>query len=174
MSKQALLVIDMLNDFVLQGAPLEVPDARGIISPLEGRIKNARTNDIPVIYICDSHEKNDREFIRMGWPPHALAGSRGAQVVDQLELSIHDAIIYKKTYSGFFETDLDRVLKEGRISELLITGCVTNICVLYTVAGLRVRGFEVIVPKNCVASFDKDSHEWALRHFVDVLGAKVE
>jgi len=106
----ALLIIDMLNDFVLQGSPLEVPDTRGIITPIQDKIQNARGKSIPIIYICDSHEKNDKEFVRMGWPPHALAGSMGAQVIDLLKPSSHDTIILKKSYSGFFETDLDKVL----------------------------------------------------------------
>ena len=100
MSKQALLIIDMLNDFVLRGAPLEVPDAQGIIPSIRDQINMARENTRAVIYICDYHEQNDPEFVRMGWPPHALAGSKGAQVIDSLEPSPWDTVITKKSYSG--------------------------------------------------------------------------
>ena len=78
MGNKALLIIDMLNDFVLEGSPLEVPDTRGIIPNIQDKLQKAREQSNPIIYICDSHEKNDQEFARMGWPPHALAGSRGA------------------------------------------------------------------------------------------------
>jgi len=169
----ALLIIDMLNDFVLQGSPLEVPDTRGIITPIQDKIQNARGKSIPIIYICDSHEKNDKEFVRMGWPPHALAGSMGAQVIDLLKPSSHDTIILKKSYSGFFETDLDKVLKEGTISELLVTGCVTNICVLYTVADAVQRGYSVTVFKDCVAALNQRDHEFALQQLHEVLGAQI-
>jgi nicotinamidase-related amidase len=170
---KALLIIDMLNDFVLQGSPLAVPGAQGIIPHIQRHIKTARKNNMAVIYICDSHDHNDREFIRMGWPPHALAGSEGARVIDSLEPSPGDWVISKKSYSGFFETELDRVLKEGNISELLITGCVTNICILYTAADAVQRGYKVSVLKDCVVALDQKDHEFALKQMRDVLGAHI-
>jgi nicotinamidase-related amidase len=170
---KALLVVDMLNDFVLEGAPLEVPDTRNIIPSLQDNIKNAREQSIPVIYICDSHDKNDQEFTRMGWPPHALAGSEGAQVINSLEPSPRDRVISKKSYSGFFDTELDSVLEKGNISELLVAGCVTNICVLYTVADAVQRGYRVSVLRDCVAGLDQQEHEFALRQMRDVLGAHI-
>ena len=173
MESKALLIIDMLNDFVLQGSPLEVPDAQGIIPHIKKQIKMARKNNSAVIYICDSHEHNDQEFIRMGWPPHALAGSEGAQVIDSLEPLPQDRIISKKSYSGFFDTELDIVLKENNISELLVTGCVTNICVLYTVADAVQRGYKVSVLKDCVAGLNQQEHEFALRQMENVLGAHI-
>ena len=173
MGDVALLIIDMLNDFVLQGSPLEVPDTAGIINPIQEKIQNAREKSIPIIYICDSHEKNDQEFVCMGWPPHALSGSMGAQVIDPLKPYPHDTIIPKKSYSGFFETDLDSVLKKGKISELLVTGCVTNICVLYTVADAVQRGYKVTVFKDCVAALNQRDHEFALQQMKDVLGAVI-
>jgi len=169
----ALLIIDMLNDFVLKGSPLEVPDTVRVITPIQDKIRNARGSATPIIYICDAHEKNDQEFVRMGWPPHALAGSRGAQVIEQLKPSAHDTIIYKKSYSGFFETDLDKVLKEAEVSQLLVTGCVTNICVLYTAADAVQRGYKVTVFKDCVAALNQRDHAFALQQMQDVLGAEI-
>ena len=173
MGSKALLVIDMLNDFVLQGSPLEVPDTREIIPCIQDKMRNAREQSIPVIYICDAHDKNDQEFTRMGWPPHALAGSKGAQVVDPLKPATSDTIILKKSYSGFFNTDLEKVLRENEVAELLVTGCTTNICVLYTVADAVQRGYDVSVLKDCVAGLDKRDHEFALRQMQNVLGAHV-
>jgi nicotinamidase-related amidase len=172
--RKALLIIDMLNDFVLQGSPLEVPDAQVIIPNIQRQVTMARKNNtMSVIYICDSHDHNDQEFIRMGWPPHALAGSKGAQVVDSLEPSPRDRVILKKSYSGFFETALDSVLKEADIQELLVTGCVTNICVMYTVADAVQKGYKVSVLKDCVAALDQKDHQFALKQMRDVLGAHI-
>lgn len=173
MGDAALLIIDMLNDFVLQGSPLEVPGTARIITPIQDKIEEAREKPIPVIYICDSHEKNDQEFVRMGWPPHALAGSMGAQVIDPLKPSTQDRIILKKSYSGFFETELDKVLKESKVSQLLVTGCVTNICVLYTVADAVQREYKVTVFQDCVAALNQHDHEYALQQMKDVLGAEI-
>jgi len=173
MERAALLVIDMLNDFVLEGAPLEVPATRKIISNIKIEIENARRREIPVIYICDFHEERDPEFERMGWPPHAIAGSRGAQVIEELKPLPGDKVITKKGYSGFFGTSLEEVLKEGEISELLITGCVTNICVLYTVADAVQRRYKVKVLKNCIVGLNPHDHEFGLKQMREVLGAEM-
>ncbi|MCD6129492.1 MAG: isochorismatase family protein, partial [Deltaproteobacteria bacterium] len=66
---KALLIIDMLNDFILSGAPLEVPEARGIILNVKKEIEEARKNKEYIIYVCDSHTEDDKEF--KIWPKHA-------------------------------------------------------------------------------------------------------
>jgi len=63
--KKALLIIDMLNDFVREGAPLEVPSTRNIIPHLKKEIKEARREGVPIIYVCDTHDQQDREFAKM-------------------------------------------------------------------------------------------------------------
>ena len=67
MAKQqrALLVIDMLEDFVRPGAPLEVPRTRDILPALRRRVSRARREKDLVVYVCDSHRQNDPEFTRM-------------------------------------------------------------------------------------------------------------
>lgn len=171
--KEALLVIDMLNDFVLKGAPLEVPDTRKIIPELKREIEKARKEGTPVIYICDNHDKDDREFKKMGWLTHAVKGTKGAEVVEDLKPLKGEKIIKKKTYSGFYKTKLDEALKRLGVKTLKLTGCVTNICVLFTASEGALRGYEVQVPEKCVAGLNKEDHEFALRTMKNVLGVKV-
>ena len=57
--RMALLVIDMLNAFVLEGAPLEVPDTRKIIAPVQVQIEKARQQNVPIFYLCDRHRADD-------------------------------------------------------------------------------------------------------------------
>lgn len=172
--RQALLVIDMLNDFVLPGAPLEVPHTRDIISPLEHRLTAAREEGTPVIYLCDAHEPDDREFSRMGWPPHAVKGTPGAQVVDALAPLPGEQVVAKTTYSGFHGTNLEELLQGLQVEELVVTGCVTSICVLYTAADAVMRGFHVRVPTNCVAHLDPADGVFALGQMKNVLGVELE
>jgi nicotinamidase-related amidase len=105
-NKEALIVIDMLNDFVLEGAPLEVPSTRTIIPELRREIEKAREENVPVIYVCDSHERDDREFRKMGWPAHAVKGTKGAEAIEDLKPLKGDRIIEKKTYSAIYNTKL--------------------------------------------------------------------
>jgi len=169
----ALLVIDMLEDFVRPGAPLEVPWTRRILPALRNRIRTARRRGELVVFVCDSHRKNDPEFSRMGWPPHAVSGTPGASVVGEISPSPGDIVVEKKSYSGFHGTALASVLRRHRIRSLSLSGCVTNICVLYTAADASMRGYDVMVEERLVAGLDPNSHAFALDQMETVLGVRV-
>ncbi len=173
MSATALVIIDMLNDFVLPGAPLEVPAARDILPALKQRLDQARQDGMPVLYVCDAHDPDDREFARMGWPPHAVRGTRGAEVVAELRPLPNEPVIAKTSYSGFHDTDLDATLKKLGVEELILTGCVTSICVLYTAADAVMTGYRVTVPADCVAPLDPQDGAFALKQMRTVLGVNV-
>lgn len=173
MGKEALLIIDMLNDFVLEGAPLEVPETRRIIPIIREEIEKARVEGRPVVYICDAHEKDDREFSKFGWPAHAVRGTRGAEIVDELKPQESDIIIEKTTYSGFYGTKLDETLKNLCVSDLRLTGCVTHICVLFTASDAVLRNYKVAVVEKGVAGLSRDDHEAAIRIMKNVLGVRI-
>jgi len=173
MGREALLVIDMLNDFVREGAPLEVPETRRVIPAIKREIENARKSDNPVIYVCDAHRPEDREFSKFGWPPHAIEGTEGAQVVDELRPLEGDYILKKTTYSGFYNTDLDNILKKLNVESLRLTGCVTHICVMFTASDAVLRDYKVSVVSDAVAGLDKEDHEAGLRIMKNVLGVKI-
>ena len=173
MKKEALLVIDMLNDFVLPGAPLEVPATRAIIPVIRNEIDKAHAVGNPVIYVCDAHEPRDREFRKFGWPAHAVKGTKGAEIIDELKPTGEDAVIYKRTYSGFFGTTLDATLKLLGVDALRLTGDVTHICVLFTASDAVLRDYEVTVLENGVAGLTEEDHEAALRIMKNVLGVQI-
>jgi nicotinamidase-related amidase len=152
--KEALLVLDMLNDFVLKGAPLEVPDTRKILPVVKKEIDQARAAGNPVIFVCDAHAPDDREFSKFGWPAHAVSGTAGARVVDELKPAGEDIIITKTTYTGFF-------------------GTVTHICVMFTAMEAVLRDYRVTVVEDGVAGISREDHDAALRIIKNVLGAAV-
>jgi nicotinamidase-related amidase len=169
----ALIVVDMLNDFVLPGAPLEVPETRKILPALRRRIGRARRGGELVVYVCDAHRKKDPEFARMGWPPHAVEGTPGAAVVSALSPEPGDVVVEKRSYSGFYRTALDAVLRRHGVRRLALAGCVTNICILYTAADAAMRGYDVTVDARVVAGLSPDSHAFALDQMEKVLGVRV-
>jgi len=170
MPKEALLIIDMLNDFVLQGAPLEVPETRKVIPAIKREIEKAREEGKPVIYVCDVHEPDDKEFSKFGWPAHAVKGTAGARIVDELKPQVDDIIIEKTTYSGFYNTKLNETLKNLGVDSLRLTGCVTHICVMFTASDAVLRDYKVTVVKDGVAGLSKEDHEAALRIMKNVMG----
>jgi len=172
--KQALVIIDMLNDFVLEGGALEVPRTRDILPAVQQKLLEFRSRKQPVLYVCDAHAADDREFDRMGWPPHAVEGTPGAMVVDDLAPMSGERVIPKQTYSGFFQTALDALLQKLDVQELVLVGCVTNICILYTAADAVMRGYRVRVPVSCVADIDVDDGAFALAQMKKILGVRLE
>ena len=170
--RKAILVIDMLRDFLEQGGALCIGDSQEIVQNVSSRLQEWRMHKDPVIYIMDRHLPHDAEF-RM-FPPHCLAGEWGGEVVDDLAPGQGDYLVYKRRYSAFFGTDLDLILRELGVTELELTGVCTQICVLYTAADARMRHYEVTVRENCVASFDEAAHEFALKEMKTTLGVKIQ
>jgi nicotinamidase-related amidase len=168
---RALLVIDMLKDFVDKDGALPVEGAEKLIPRINSVIREFRSRREPVIFIADSHAPEDKEFEI--WPKHCVRGSEGAKVVEGLEKEAGDEVVEKTTYSAFYNTRLEEVLKERGVDELVLTGVLTDICVLHTAADAAMRGYRVRVLKDCVASSTKENHEWALKHMQEVLNARV-
>ena len=172
MPAKAIMIIDMLNDFARPGGSLYCGDSvQEIIPVIKDEIKKFRKDGGTVLYVCDYHRTDDPEF-KM-FPPHAVEGTDGAKIIDELAPGGGDFIIPKVALSGFFEGPIDQILKQVGVKELTITGVCTNICVLYAVADAKKSGYKVKVLKNGVASFDDKAHEFALNEIKNTLGAEV-
>jgi nicotinamidase-related amidase len=167
---EALLIIDMLNDFVRPGAPLEVPDTRTIIPVIRREIEKAHAAGRPVIFVCDGHDPDDNEFRKFGWPAHAVRGTAGAEIVDELKPVHGDSVIRKKTYSSFLGTDLEATLRRFGVDSLRLTGDVTHICILFTAYEGILYDYPVTVVENGIAGISREDHEAALRIMKNVLG----
>ncbi len=170
MIKKALLVCDMVNDFVQKGAPLEVPGAREIIPNIQREIERAKKEGIPIVYINDSHIPNDPEMSI--WPLHAIKGTEGAKVVSELAPQDGDIVVEKTRYDAFYRTNLEEILLQLEVSELIITGVCTEICVHYTGASAIMRDFTVSVPEDCVAGLNEKTSSASLQMLNEVLQSK--
>lgn len=168
---KALLVIDMLKDFLNKEGALYIGDTERVIENVGRRIREYRIQGEPVIYIMDRHLPRDAEF-KM-FPPHCLAGKQGGEVVGELAPLHRDIVIYKRRYSAFFGTDLDLTLRELGIRELELAGVCTQICVLYTAADARMLNYDVTVNRDCVASFDHEAHVFAIKEMQKTLGVTI-
>ena len=170
MAKYAVIVIDMLKDFVY-GA-LKCERAQMIIPNIRRLLEEARRRGIPVIYANDAHVPEvDHEFKL--WGPHAVKGTEGAEVIDELKPEPGDYVVEKRRYSAFYETGLDMLLRELGVDTVVLTGLHTNICVKHTASDAFNRGYDIIVLEDCVQTFTDEDHEWGLKYMKKVYGAKV-
>jgi len=168
----AVIVVDMLRGFLEEGCPLYCgPAAQAIVPSVQTLLAQEKEKGSAIFFIADSHRPDDLEF--QMFPPHCVVGSSEAEVISELSQYAAGTTITKQRYSGFFDTPLEDSLKKIDPEKLIVCGVCTDICVLHTVADARNRDYPVEVPVNCVASFDKEAHQWALKHMEKVLGAKL-
>jgi len=169
---EALLEIDMINDFLKPGAVLEVPTGREIIPNIAQKIKHAEIVGKPIIFVSDSHRIFDDELNY--WPKHAMVGTNGRLLYEKLRSSIginslHNLhTVDKYTYSGFYGTDLDRLLKGYGVSTIFLTGILTNICIFITAIEAQMRGYNVVVFEDSVAALTQEENNRALEQLEKV------
>ncbi len=174
MVDNALLVIDMLNDFVGKNALPAVKSERAdsIIPNVKRLVDAARLYNIPVIYGNDSHLPVDREINI--WGQHAMRGSRGSHVIDEIRPESKDYVIEKRTYSAFRDTGLDRLLVDLGVQEVIISGLHTNICDRHTAADAYELGYKIVVTSDATEAFTEKDHKEGLEYIKMVYGAKVK
>ncbi len=168
---RAIIVSDMLRGFLEEGYPLYCGvEARSIIPHIQKLLEQELKQGSKIFYLCDHHTPDDPEF-KM-FPPHCIEGTEEAELIPELS-RYPGEIITKRTFSSFYNTSLDKKLESIKPETIIVCGVTTHICVLQAVMDSRNRGYEVQVPVNCVASFDKKAHFFALEHMENVLGAKL-
>jgi nicotinamidase-related amidase len=120
----------------------------------------AKKSNLPVIYVNDNYGiwKNNFE----GTLAAAEKSDRGKQIVEMIRPDNDDYHILKPQRSGFFATPLDVLLTSLDVSELIITGLSTDICVLFTAHDAYMRGFKILVPADCTAASDENHRDYAL------------
>jgi nicotinamidase-related amidase len=166
---RALIIVDMLNDFV--DGKLGNPKAQSIISPLQHLLTHAREQGWVVVYSNDAHHSDDAE-LRV-WGEHAMAGTPEADVIPQLEPRNGEIVSPKRVYGAFDFTGLDEQLRERGVTEVVVTGQHTHICVRHSCYGALIRGYEITIPRDCVCGFEGVDEADALAYLEMAYGAKV-
>ncbi len=169
-TKTAILVVDMLNDFVT-GA-LKCDRGLAIVPKTAELLESARENGVPVIFCNDAHLKGIDHELKL-WGDHAIAGTEGAQVIPELGLCEKDYVVPKRRYSGFFRTDLELLLKELGVETVVMTGLHTHMCVRHTSADAYCLGFEVAVASDATDAFTEVDYQNGMEYLKAVYGAKV-
>jgi nicotinamidase/pyrazinamidase len=166
MAQNALIVVDVQNDFCPGGA-LAVTEGDQIVAVLNRLIREFDRAGAPVIATRDWHPRRTSHFNTHGgaWPPHCVQGTAGAEFHPGLALGSNAVIVSKGTeenadsYSGFDGVDsrgvrLVDMLQRRGVTRLLIGGLATDYCVKQTALdGLR-QGFEVVVLEDAVRGVD--------------------
>jgi nicotinamidase-related amidase len=169
-AKSALVVIDLANDFVYAGGVIADAGGAGyqeraqaILPTLERLIDGARAAGVLVVYATDAHTPDDAELAK--WPPHAMKGTKWAEVVPEVAPQPGDLVIQKSTYSPFVSTTIDEQLRQRGITTLYVTGLHTDCCARHTSGDAFQRGYDLVWVTDALQAFTDEQHEQGLDYF---------
>jgi ureidoacrylate peracid hydrolase len=173
----ALLIVDMQNAFLDKGGSLskmglDTSRATRVIEPIIKLKDEFEKNKLPVIYLQHAHRNDglDSGLIDKVFPPimqlgHCKEGTWDCEMVDELKPKSNDIIVKKYRFSGFYNTQLDNVLRQIGAGTLVVCGIATNICVESTVRDAFYRDYNVFVPEETTAGFFVEAEKAALENF---------
>lgn len=181
----AVLVIDMQNDFCAPGGHTEVnlgkdvADCQAAVAPIERLVAAARRAGALVVWIKADYDRaylsppiHARQVARGIADAYCVAGSWGAEFY-RVNPGDDEPVIEKHRHSAFIGTELDQVLRDRGIRTVVVAGVQTHVCVESSLRDASARGYYVVVPGDCVGSFDRDLHDKTLRcvemHFGEVV-----
>ncbi len=170
---KALIVIDMLNDFVT-GVLANKDDATRIVPSIQRLIEHARSQpDWLVVYSNDAHRADDPEIAV--WGKHAMAGTPGANVIDELApIGAEREIVSPKRFYGAFDgTDLQEIFEQYGVDEVVLAGQHTHCCVRHTAYGAFTRDYGIKVPADAVCVFPGVDQDAALDYLKTIYGAEI-
>jgi len=160
----ALIVIDMVNGFVYNG-PLSSPRVAAIVNNIVDI--NKKTNGYKKVFFTDSHSENSKEF--SSFPVHCLKNSEESMLIPELvteSSSSNSIIIEKNSTNGFNSEGFRQWFNKNcdNVNNYIVTGCVTDLCVLQFTLSLKAyfnemnKDKRIIVPMNAVDTYDLGSH----------------
>jgi nicotinamidase-related amidase len=163
MKKPALLIIDMQNDFVRAGAPMQMPGAENIIANVRDVLDAFRSLGHPVFHVMRIHRSDgsDVEIFRRETfrnVPFAVEGTFGSEIIDELMPEKDEYIIRKNRMSAFMNTDLDLLLRSLGIDTVFVTGIQTPNCIRTTVFDAAAHGYQTILVEDAVGARNSDIH----------------
>jgi len=193
-SKTAVLVVDMQNDFGSKGgmfdrSGLDISMIQATVRPTSRVLGAARNAGIPIVYLkmgfrpdlsdlgtVDSPNRTRHLHFGVGQKMSAPDGTEGrflvrdtwnTDIISELKPKTDDTIVYKHRFSGFFETELDEVLKRLGVKYLIVTGSTTSVCVESTVRDAMFRDYSCVLLEDCMGEpigdgLPRSNHEASL------------
>jgi nicotinamidase-related amidase len=166
----ALIVIDMINTYDHEDAELLVPSVRRVVPVLADLIGRARETDVPVIYTNDNFglwRSHHGELVST-----ALA-SPHADLIEPIRPDDESLFVVKARHSVFYETPLAYLLSRLGAGQVVLSGQVTEQCVLYSALDAHIRHLGVTVPRDAVASIHPHLASAALEMMQRNMGARI-
>lgn len=162
--RPALLIIDMQNDFVQPGAPLQVTGANTIVPKVRALLALFRERTLPIFHVLRVHRASgvDVEITRrevFAKTPFAVEGTAGADVIPELFPIRGEYIVKKTRMSAFFQTDLDLMARTLGVDTFFVAGIQTPNCIRTTVFDGMALNYRVFLVRDAVAAKTPEIHQ---------------
>src|SRR6478609_5755079 len=159
--KTVMIVVDMQNDFVAEGAKLRSASAAAMVPKLASTLSFCRENGIRVIYTAHVHRRDgsdmglyDDLYSPIADRSSLVDGTSGVEIFADLAPAPGEHIIKKHRYSAFFATDLDLILREWGITTVIISGTTTENCCHATARDAMFHNYRVVFLSDATATYD--------------------
>lgn len=170
MTDRLILIVDMLSPYDFDVGVSASDRAEDVVESIVRVRERAAAEAVPVVYANDMDDSfsGSRDLV----VEEALAGSR-PDLVEPLIPVASDRFVHKRKHSAFYGTPLAHLLRELGTKELVLTGQVTEQCVLYTALDAHMQHYDITVLGDCVLSADRELGGAALRMMEENMGARV-
>jgi nicotinamidase-related amidase len=168
--RPALIIIDMINNFDFTRGPILAKKASHIASSIKNLKDQFNEKKLPVIFINDHYNLWQADLHKI---IDLCRNERSQPVFELLLPEENDLFLIKPKHSAFYGTALNTLLHQLKVNTLILTGIAGNICVLFTANDAYMREYELLVPKDCIASADDNDNQYALTMMENVLKAKI-
>ncbi|MDL2268960.1 cysteine hydrolase [Desulfosarcina sp. OttesenSCG-928-A07] len=163
--KPALIIIDMVKDTFDESHHFPITaTAKKLVPPINRLIAEFRKHSWPVVFSTDAFQEDDF-FFKGRMNPHSIAGSKGAEVADELDMQPEDLWLPKPRFSAFFKTDLDAWLKSRNVTLCAVGGIATQFCVLATVMDALCYEYKAVFLEDCSATWSDEAHQQVLGNY---------
>ncbi len=169
--RQALLIIDVFNDFRFEGGVELAERFRPAIRSIALLREHCRGWGVPVIYVNDNFDSWHEDFDGVIAYTREVGHPVSREAADALAPSHRDVRLLKSRHSAFYRTQLPALLEHLLTEELILAGIAGDACVLSTAMDAHVHGYKVVVARDAVASQTDERNRRTLAHLGDALGA---
>jgi nicotinamidase-related amidase len=161
-----LMVVDMQNFFLDPKSPTFTPGGLAILPNIAKLIKAFRKKKLPVIYTAHMHKSNEMDGGILGWwwEGMIIENTKEAEIHPDLTPLPAEKVIRKHRYSAFYNTDLEIVLRCLGITNLIITGVMTNLCCESTTRDAYFRDLRVFFLLDATGTVNEELHLSTLRN----------
>ena len=157
------IILDLISDWTFPDAHKLLPRAAAIAPRVRALRDRCQRAGVPTIY-CNDNRGHWRSDFRQVISLSQQAGGAGARITALLAPSEDDFFVLKPKHSAFFGTPLELLLQHLRARRLILSGVASDQCVVATAFDARMRDYEVVVPRDCVASQSASRNRRAIEH----------